>query len=309
MVLQRVVVGVDFSAPSEAAVRWTARELAPNAELVLVHAVDVPEPPSFLRGRFPPRETLTGTARTGADRSLRELSATLGVQRIWLEVREGRADEVIAAVAGEYRADLVVTGAHGERGGVFKQLGSTAERVARAAPAPVLLAREPLPASRATVLVAMDDDGLTPALQQWTTFLAAQFDAAVTGLHVVSETMLGRLVSLAAVVVGTPEPPALGVGVVEDANVWMRELVAKGLDSTRTRGEVAYGDPAREILAAAERISANLIVLGRHRASGVRRQLLGSVADRVVRGTSCSVLVVTEAASDAASAGEERPAA
>jgi nucleotide-binding universal stress UspA family protein len=309
MLLQRVVAGVDFGAPSDAAVRWAARELAPEAELVLVHAVDVPEPPSFLRGRFPPRDTLTGTARTGADRSMRELSASLGVQRIWLEVREGRGDEVIAQVASEYRADLVVTGAHGERAGLLKQLGSTAERVARAAPAPVLLAREPLPAKGAVVLVAMDDDGLTPGLQQWTTFLAARFDAAVTGLHVVSDTVLGTLVTLAAMVSGTAEPPTLGVGAVEDANVWMRELVAKGLDRTRTRGEVAYGDPAREILAAAERLSASLIVLGRHRAGGVRRQLLGTVADRVLRGSSCSVLIVTEPEGDASAVGEERSAA
>lgn len=308
MVLQRVVVGVDLSATSEAAVRWVGRELAPTADVVLVHAVDVPEPPSFLRGRFPSRDTLADTARAGADASLRELGAVLGPERSHLQLREGRADEAIAAVAAGYHADLVVLGAGGGTG-ILTGLGTTAERVARTAPAPILLAREPLPLRGATVLVAMDDDGLTPALQQWTTFLAAQFDAAVTGLHVVSETMLGRLVSLAAVVAGTPEPPALGVGVVEDANVWMRELVAKGLDSTRTRGEVAYGDPAREILAAAERLSASVIVLGRHRASGVRRQLLGSVADRVVRGASCSVLVVTEPASDAASVGEERSAA
>jgi len=311
MRVQRVVVGVDFSEPSLAAVRWTARELGRDAELVLVHAVDVPEPPSFLRGRFPPRETLAGTAHEGADRKLRELSASLGVQRIWLEVRDGRADDVIDAVAAEYRADLVVTGAHGERTSMLKQLGSTAERVARAAPAPVLLAREPLPAKPATVLVAMDEDGLTAALQQWTTFLAAQFDAAVTGFHVVSETVLGRLVSLAAIVSGTPEPeiPSLGLGALEDASVWMRELVTHGLDRTRTRGEVAYGDPAHEIVAAAERLSAQLIVVGRHRAVGVRRMLLGSVADRVLRAAPCSVLVVGEPSADTADADEERPAA
>jgi nucleotide-binding universal stress UspA family protein len=310
MRVQRVVVGVDFSEPSVAAVRWTARELARDAELVLVHAVDVPEAPSFLRGRFPPRETLTGTAREGADRKLRELSASLGVQRIWLEVREGRADEVIAAVAAEYRADLVITGAHGERGGILKPLGSTAERVARDASAPLLLAREPLPAKPAIVLVAMDDDGLTPALQQWTTFVAARFDAAVTGFHVVSETVVGTLVSLAAIVSGTPEPeiPSLGLA-LEDANVWMGELVAHGLDRTRTRGEVAYGDPAHEIVAAAERLSAQLIILGRHRAGGVRRTLLGSVAGRVLRAAPCSVLVVSEPSTDTAAADDEERSA
>src|SRR6185437_5364665 len=288
MVLQRVVVGVDLSATSEAAVRWVGRELAPTADVVLVHAVDVPEPPSFLRGRFPSRDTLAGTARAGAEASLRELGAVLGPERSHLELREGRADEAIAAVAAGYHADLVVLGAGGGAG-ILTGLGTTAERVAHTAPAPILLAREPLPLRGATVLVAMDDDGLTPALQQWTTFLAAQFDAAVTGLHVVSETVLGRLVSLAAIVSGTPEPeiPSLGLGALEDANVWMRELVTHGLDRTRTRVEVAYGDPAHEIVAAAERLSAQLIVVGRHRAVGVRRMLLGSVADRVLRAAPC----------------------
>lgn len=311
MVVRRVVVGVDFSAESVAAVRWAARELAADAELVLVHAVDVPEAPHFLRGRFPPRETLAGTAHQGADRQLRELSASLGVQRIWLEVRDGRADDVVGAVAAEYGADLVVTGAHGTRSGVLKRLGSTAERVARAAPAPVMLAREPLPVKPSTVLVAMDDAGLTPGLQQWTAFLATRFDAAVTGFHVVSESVLGTLVSLAAIVTGSPEPeiPSLGVGALEDAHVWMQELVQHGFDRTRTRGEVAYGDPADEIVAAATRLSARVVVMGRHRAGGVRQTLLGSVADRVLRAAPCSVLVVTEPVLDRAVSGAERPAA
>jgi Universal stress protein family len=63
--LKRVVVGIDFSESSLTAATWVARHVAPGAELVLVYALHVPEPPSFLRGKYPPRERLIETARAG----------------------------------------------------------------------------------------------------------------------------------------------------------------------------------------------------------------------------------------------------
>src|SRR5690606_28649106 len=47
--LEKVVAGIDFSDASVAAVRWTSRWFAPDAELILVHVLDVPKPPAFLR--------------------------------------------------------------------------------------------------------------------------------------------------------------------------------------------------------------------------------------------------------------------
>jgi nucleotide-binding universal stress UspA family protein len=52
------------------------------------------------------------------------------------------------------------------------------------------------------------------------------------------------------------------------------------------------GDPAEEILRYAVGHPIDLIVVGTHGRSGVSRLLLGSVADRVVRGARCPVLVV-----------------
>jgi nucleotide-binding universal stress UspA family protein len=54
----------------------------------------------------------------------------------------------------------------------------------------------------------------------------------------------------------------------------------------------AGGDPAAEILRYAERQPIDLIVVGTHGLTGVSRLLLGSVAERVVRGARCPVLVV-----------------
>jgi nucleotide-binding universal stress UspA family protein len=52
------------------------------------------------------------------------------------------------------------------------------------------------------------------------------------------------------------------------------------------------GNPAAEILNAAEAQGADLIVLGRQGLNAVARFLMGSVADRVVRHAPCDVLVV-----------------
>jgi nucleotide-binding universal stress UspA family protein len=54
----------------------------------------------------------------------------------------------------------------------------------------------------------------------------------------------------------------------------------------------AGGDPAEEVLRYASRQPIDLIVVGTHGRSGVSRLILGSVAERVIRGARCPVLVV-----------------
>ncbi|HEY8447638.1 MAG TPA: universal stress protein [Thermomicrobiales bacterium] len=58
------------------------------------------------------------------------------------------------------------------------------------------------------------------------------------------------------------------------------------------RPETRLGNPAEEILTCAEETGADLIVLGAKGVGSVRRFLLGSVAHRVARHASCSVLAV-----------------
>jgi nucleotide-binding universal stress UspA family protein len=52
------------------------------------------------------------------------------------------------------------------------------------------------------------------------------------------------------------------------------------------------GDPAEEILRHAAANRADLIVMGTHGRTGLLRLLMGSVAEKVLRGAPCSVLVV-----------------
>ncbi len=69
-----------------------------------------------------------------------------------------------------------------------------------------------------------------------------------------------------------------------------KRLTAAGL--TGVQRHIFVGDPGQEIAAFAERSHAELIVLPSHGRTGVRRLLIGSVAERVIRLAHCPVLVL-----------------
>jgi len=55
---------------------------------------------------------------------------------------------------------------------------------------------------------------------------------------------------------------------------------------------LATGDASREIVHLAEDLDAGLVVMGSRGRGGIRRALMGSVSDAVVRHAHCPVLVV-----------------
>jgi nucleotide-binding universal stress UspA family protein len=60
----------------------------------------------------------------------------------------------------------------------------------------------------------------------------------------------------------------------------------------RVFGHLRIGHPAREIVQIASDLSADLIVVGTHGRTGMKKLLLGSVAQKVLTNASCPVLVV-----------------
>lgn len=71
------------------------------------------------------------------------------------------------------------------------------------------------------------------------------------------------------------------------------ELIAT-LGLTGAESLVALGDAGHEICQAAESIPASVVVLGTHGRSGIRRAIMGSTSDHVVRHCVCPVLVQQE---------------
>jgi nucleotide-binding universal stress UspA family protein len=70
----------------------------------------------------------------------------------------------------------------------------------------------------------------------------------------------------------------------------LKQIEAAG--GTVAQAHLRVGRPDEEILAVAEELDAGLIVIGSRGLGGIRRALMGSVSDSVVRHAHCPVLVV-----------------
>lgn len=283
----RIVIGVDLDEPSLAAARWAARHFGDGAELVLVHAVFVPEPPAFLKGLYPPNDQLIEDARRGAQTRLEELAASLPGARTAVEVRVGRPDECLVGAASDRKAHLIMVGPHGERPGVWKLLGSTAERVVRRAPVAVLLARGLGDARPRRVLLALDESEAHREVLGWGARLQAEWDVSAVAVHVVNPLQHGAVLVAAA-----PKERERAEAQLRDrATSWVNDE-AKVAGLVDPLVHVAFGDPGFEVLSAISRFGAGLAIVGRHGAGGTKGMLVGGVPEFLLRNGGGPVLIV-----------------
>ncbi len=100
----------------------------------------------------------------------------------------------------------------------------------------------------------------------------------------------------------TPEAPRATSRLVEEAREEIKREAQSLLDEqvkqiegaggTVAEAHLRTGRPEAEIVTLAEEIDAGLIVLGSRGVGGLRRALMGSISDSVVRHAHCPVLVV-----------------
>jgi nucleotide-binding universal stress UspA family protein len=126
----RILVGIDDSEPSEAAVA-TVLDFPPEDREALLFLTAADE--TRLR---------EADAQRIVDRALSAASA----QHVAAsgEIARGRSSDVLIAASREHRADLIVVGSHGRQGMQRLFLGSVAETLVRTAPVPVLVVRRAL---------------------------------------------------------------------------------------------------------------------------------------------------------------------
>ncbi len=218
---------------------------------------------------------------------------------------EGVPHRVLVEAAESFDADLIVVGAAESWGRLSKLLGSTADRVIRAAACPVVATRGQLAVPPRQVMIAVD---LSPA----------SAEAMACGLRVLAGIGAGpgahpRSAIEALFVVETGLPGALGQGadphqVERQAEEGLKAFL-DGLridPSWQLAGRVRGGAAAdAEILARCRDAAPDLVVLGTHGRSGFQRFLIGSVAESVMRHAQRSVLVIPPGAARGAA---HRPA-
>jgi nucleotide-binding universal stress UspA family protein len=138
--VHKVLVPLDFSDPSLQALQYARRFAEPSkAELILLYVIEPVAYPAELG-------VVINLDADLAERALGELEK-LRLQHLGdypatrCLVRSGVADAEIITTAKDEQADLIVIGTHGFSGLKHLLLGSTAERVVRDAPCPVLTVR------------------------------------------------------------------------------------------------------------------------------------------------------------------------
>ena len=141
--LKKILVPTDFSEASNSAYRYALRFGQQfDAQLHVVHVSESILSPQL--AGLPPMPTFSEEQRTFAEDRLRvwaKSMTTLGVQTETM-LRIGLAAHEIVEAAKELDADLIIIATHGYTGWKHFCIGSTAERVVRAAPCPVLVVRE-----------------------------------------------------------------------------------------------------------------------------------------------------------------------
>jgi universal stress protein E len=296
MLTERVVVGIDFGSPAKDAAEWIAREFAPDAELVLVHVIERPRIPGFLNRSAEAAEDAIETARSSVGPPLHRLASFLSPQRPRSLVRFGRPHDELLQVAAEVRADLIVVGAHGDRPRPWITLGTTAERIVRGSPIPVLIPIQSRRRPPRSVLAAVDDADITPTVLRWAKRIASEFSAAMSLMHVVSDAAIARMVTVvpAALREDMLTVRSVKTEIVGAGRAWLQDLATSHLGNQRAETIVAYGKAGDAIIESAKAIDADIVVMGRRGSGLVAPALLGSTVRTVLHGAPCPVFVVTE---------------
>lgn len=289
-----IVVATDGSDPAAAAVDAAIGVAAGTG--ATLHACTVVNP-------FPTGQSLADLRkhREEADDRVESIAARAdeaGVEAV-ATVREGMPADELLAYVDEVGADMVVLGTHGRGGARRVLLGSVAETVVRTADVPVLVVHgngvEPEWGTGSRLLVATDgSDAVAPA-ERVGVDLAATLGARLTAVSAVDQA---RALTDAGGGVLTNET-------IESVRRALTDRATDAVDRALDRaeeagvdadGEVVDGEPSRAVCGYARDADADLIIVGTHGRTGVRRVVLGSVAERVLRAADRPVLVVPASA-------------
>lgn len=232
-----------------------------------------------------------------SEQYLRRVAETFSDVEVRCTVQKGVAEEVIIDKAAEDPGTLISMAAHGRSGLDRWLLGSVAEKVLRGASNPVLLYRpseEERPQGYAflrTIIAPLDGSELAEAVLPAVTELAKRLDA---------EVILFRAyhIPYTAMVPADGYYPPIDYELIENFREEAISYLEKKAEALKQLGVAKVSCVAKEGFAADQIISLarqtqdNLIAMCTHGRSGIRRWVLGSVTETVVRHSGDPVLVI-----------------
>jgi nucleotide-binding universal stress UspA family protein len=298
--IRNVLVPIDFSAASLEAVECVLPLIKKfGAELHFVHVFE----PDYPLSSLPAMPLIVSELEVGhrVRRHLKDLAKKYGVElrRENIHVVRGRPFEQICDLARECGIDLIVTSTRGRTGLKHLLLGSTAERVVRYSPCPVLVVRRadqmkqgangsrPASAFR-KILVPIDFSECSKGGLDYAKAMAKQFGSTLVLLHSVHLEYY-----VASDEYARYDLPRLMQQAEKAATAQMRDLVQEtNWAGIKVETSLEMGHAGQQICDRAQDRHVELIVTSTHGTTGLKHILLGSTAEYVVRHAHCPVLVV-----------------
>jgi nucleotide-binding universal stress UspA family protein len=290
MPFKKLLCPIDFSPGSQHALRVAARmtrEL--DAELVLVHAWNVPSRPFAERNPIPDEMV----QKLVADQQGRLFAAVGDAAELGARCTTSRLvhgvpwDQITQAVRDDPAVDLIVMGTHGRTGLARVFLGSVTEQVIRHSPCSVLVTRGSAGfVAFRNMLCLIDFSEDSSEVLGRAAELATIAGAGITLLHVIETA--GTFSGLRL--------PETHLAEIEREATLELERYATALAKKVTvpvRSEIRLGSPAAQALTVLDADSTvDLVITGSQGRTGIKRVLVGSVAEKVLRHAPCPVLVV-----------------
>ncbi|MCL6251389.1 universal stress protein [Altererythrobacter sp. KTW20L] len=283
--MRTFIVGTEFSPRSDRALRRAvllARQS--GASLILTHTMsDDPENTFDVEQKAVELRTVLGeTAGTVSRHDRVPCEYTL---------MTGSPYRALAETARDRAAELIVLGPH--RSNQLKDifLGTTAEKVLKETPCPVLIANGMPAANYSSILIATDFSDCSIIAARAVSALGMLDDVRVIVLHGFEKRDVG---SVQRELIGQLE----NTQTVEqdEAAKSMRNYVrASGITPSKTVIVPLATATAETIRRVAEREQADLIVIGTNGRSGIEKFVLGSVAQDIAGNSAIDVLVVANA--------------
>lgn len=295
---RKILIPLDGSKTAEKVLPY-ARYLAGKFKIPieLLAVIDIAEMATHIsveKARF--LDTMVEDGVRASTTYLRGIATTFGGADVKCSVEKGRAEDTIIE-KGEKEAGMLITMAtHGRSGLNRFLLGSIAEKVLRGSTNPLLLvhateeAKGEGEAKINSVIVPLDGSELAETVIPTVAEMAKKLDLEVVlfrAYHIPYNAYAGD----DGYMVNYDE---LIAGVRDEANEYLEKKVAevKKLGVAKVSAVTKEGIAGDEIIALGRATPDNLIAMGSHGRSGVRRFVLGSVTEIVVRHSGDPVLVV-----------------
>jgi len=291
---RRILVGIDFSPASKAALKAALR-LADfdQAAVTLVHIVDVDLANELRRVNGWDDAEVLQEAKERVHRFLGGPESPADLPRLHLEVNHPFLGLMSACRCRD--ADLLVLGTRGIQHHA-NQVGAVAAKCARRAPADVLLVREDAQERFRKALVCIDFSETSARALQAAGYLAQSDGTELDCVFVYRPPLQMAL----AMEYGGSVPELPDWQACLDA--WKADLdqfvagVLKPFEAIRWRTEVLTGGHIREALIRyAGDTDADMVILGTRGKTNLTTLLIGTTAESVVRHATCSILAVKPA--------------